>query len=380
MPSVLEINDVDCLSSHRLLWNHLLSQTRGATFFHSLDWLQTYWRHCGGRQRLRVLVVSSGSEIVGILPLAVRTEPTRVGPVRVLGYPLDDWGTFYGPIGPNPTATLAAGLAHIHQTRRDWDLLDLRNVDASGYDRGRTPHAMRHAGFHPHESAWAHGAVIEIRGSWEEYWQSRTKKLRHNVRRCRQRLLERGELAYRRYRPAGKARGDGDPRWDLYHDCLKVAQASWQGAATDGTTLCHGKVCEFLRELHGVAASAGTVDLNLLVLDGEPIAFAYNYHYDGHISGLRMGFDPRYSDCGPGTVLQAMILEDSFRRGDRLYDFGVGSLDHKCRWQTSEVTTYRYTHFPVAAARANLLRLKRWLAGKAQGAGSEVLSADPVNV
>jgi CelD/BcsL family acetyltransferase involved in cellulose biosynthesis len=360
MPSVHEVNDISDLADYRLLWSSLLPQTKQATFFQSLDWLEGYWRHYGDRERLRTLIVSGGGRPIGILPLVVRTERTRVGPVRVLTYPLHDWGTFYGPVGPNPTATLMLGLRHVRHTPRDWDLLDLRWVDAVGCDRGRTRHAMRLAGFRPHRQAWAEAAVVELSGTWDEYWKSRGKKWRHNVGRLRRRLAKQGELSHLRYRPDGDAYGDGAPRWDLYDACVRISRSSWQGSSTSGTTLCHPSVAPYLRETHAAAARSGSLDLNLLLIDGDPVAFAYNYCYRGTVYGLRKGYDPRLAGCGPGTVLQAMILEDSFRRGDRLYDLGVGSLESKRHWQTAPVTSYRYTHFPATAPRAQLLRMKRW--------------------
>ncbi len=360
MSDVEEINDVRDLAGYRLLWNSLLPQTGNATFFHSLDWLEAYWRHYGGNQKLRALIVSAADRPIGILPLVVRQEGTRVGPVRTLTFPLHNWGTFYGPIGPNPTATLLAGLNHVRQTRRDWDLFDLRWVDKVGYDFGRTQRVMEFAGFRPREQAFVRAAVVETTGTWEEYWKGRTKKWRHNVRRLERRLAEQGEVTYVRYRPQGEALGDGDPRWDLYDACLQVARKSWQSASTSGTTLCHPSVEPFLRDAHAVAAKTGALDVNLLLLAGSPVAFAYNYHYRGSVFGLRVGFDPDLSAHGPGTVLQRKILEDSFHRGDHLYDMGAGSLDYKRNWQTSQVTSYHYTHFPPTVPRAQLLRLKRW--------------------
>ena len=102
MPEVVEINDIDELEHYWLIWNALLAETPGASFFHSLDWLATYWKHFGHRQKLRVLVVYSRGIPVGIVPLTVICERTRVGRIRTLTYPLHDWGSFYGPIGPNP--------------------------------------------------------------------------------------------------------------------------------------------------------------------------------------------------------------------------------------------------------------------------------------
>jgi len=360
MPGVHEVNDVQELAGYRLLWNSLLPRTAHATFFQSLDWLEVYWRHYGSDQKLRVLVVSAADEPIGILPLVVRTEPTRVGAVRVLTYPLHDWGTFYGPIGPNPTATLLVGLRHIRRTPQDWDLLDLRWVDTIGCDLGRTWRIMQSVGFRPREQAWARAATVDMSGTWEHYWKGRTKKWRHNVRRLERRLAERGEVTYVRYRPEGGARGDGDPRWDLYDACVHLAQESWQGSSSTGTTLSHRCVKEYLRDTHAVAAKCGSLDLNLLLVDGNPAAFAYNYVYRGSVYGLRMGFDPALATWGPGTVLQRMVLEDSFRRGDHLYDMGAGSLECKRHWETSEVTSYRYTHFPATVPRAQLLRMKRW--------------------
>ncbi len=369
--AVDELNDVEELDGLRLLWGSLLPQTRGATFFHSLDWLQAYWRHFGAGQRPRVLVVAAGGEPIGILPLVVRREPTRLGLVRVLTYPLNDWGSFYGPIGPNAAATLLGGMRHVHATRRDWDVLDLRWIDAAGCDHGRTPHAMRMAGFRPHKQVWDRTAVVDLGGTWEQYWSARSKKWRHNVERCHRRLDAEGKLVHIRYRPDGAAWGDGDPRWDLYDACEELALRSWQGSATDGTTLSHARVRPFLRDAHEAAARTGALDLNLLELDGRPVAFAYNYHYSGSVYGLRAGYDPAAASCGPGSVLTRLVLEDSFARGDRLYDMGVGSMACKRHWLTSVAASHRYAHYPWGSPRSQLLRLKRWVDGWRDGQHGE---------
>ena len=296
MICVEEINDLEQLACRRLLWNALLPQTPGATFFQSFDWLEVYWRHFGAGQRLRVLVVRADGQPLGILPLVVQRERTRVGRVRTLTYPLHDWGTFYGPIGPNPTATLLEGLRHVARTPRDWDMLDLRWVDLDGCDRGRTEQTMELAGLSPSKQIWNVAPRIEIEGDWQDYWRSRDKKWRHNVERCGRRLGEQGEVAFVRYRPEGAANGDGDPRWDLYDACVELARRSWQSNAADGTTLSSPEVCQYLRDTHAAAARIGNVDVNLLLLDHRPVAFVYNYVYDGRVYDLRKGFDPEL--CG----------------------------------------------------------------------------------
>ena len=360
MAEVTEIRSIEELVSFRLVWQSLLLKTRDATFFQSLDWLETFWRHFGSDKQLRVLVVSSAGEVVGIVPLVVVTEPTRVGPVRFLTYPLHDWGSFYGPIGPNPTASLMAAMRHLRETPRDWDVLDLRWIDVDRADHGRTERSMSQVGFRPQKQPWMRGSVVDLPETWDEYWKARPRKWRENVRRCGRRLDDLGKVEYVRYRPEGIAYGDADPRWDLFDACIKIAGKSWQSESATGNTLSSKEVEDFLRDVHEIAVRAGAVDLNLVLVDGRPVAFAYNYHMDGRVFGLRKGYDPEFRAGSPGVVLDHLMLEDGHGRGDRHYDLGVGAYQAKRYWITSEATSYRMTHFRSDVARAQVLRLKRW--------------------
>ncbi len=362
MTRVVEINDLESLAGFRLLWGMLLRQTPGASFFQSIDWLETYWRHFGHDQRLRVLVVYAAGDPVGILPLVVRKEPMRLGSVRVLTYPLHDWASFYGPIGPNPTATLIAGLGHVRRTVPDWDLLDLRWVDADR-DAGRTQRALAMKRLSATAAVWAQSAQIELTGTWDDYLAGRKRKFRENLRRAERQLALRGRVSYFRWRPQGTAWGDDDPRWDLYDACQHLAERSWQGDSKSGTTLSHLTVRPFLRNAHVAAVRAGAADLSLLLVDDAPVAFAYGYHYGGYVYGLRTGYDRQQAGEGAGTVLFARQICDSFERGDRVFDLGAEYLECKRNWMTRLATSLHYTHFRSGALRGQALRLKRWLAG-----------------
>jgi CelD/BcsL family acetyltransferase involved in cellulose biosynthesis len=363
LTTVTEINRVEDLESFRLAWQWLHCGTRRPTFFQSLDWLLTYWKHFGQDQRLRVLVVYSAGQPIGIVPLAVRTERRRIGCVRTLTYPLDSWGTFYGPIGPNPAASLWAAFRHIQQTPRDWDLLELPWVAAEGIDNGRAENALRLAGLSAAREPWQQVAQIELTGTWQEYWQSRDQDFCRNVERLERRLARTGNVEYLRYRPAGAACGDDDPRWNLYDACVQVAEASWQAGSNSGNTLNHEPVRDFLRDAHLAAVRAGALDLNLLLVDGRPVAFMYDYHCRGQCFGLRTGYTTAAARDGVGSILMRRKIEDSFARGDELVDIGAEGLDWKRRWLTSLETSYRLTHFPPRAWRGQLIRAKRWLIG-----------------
>jgi CelD/BcsL family acetyltransferase involved in cellulose biosynthesis len=359
MIHVREINDPLQLAEVRPAWRSLLARTPQASYFQTLDWLESYLRHHGRELHLRVLVAYDDSAPVGILPMVLRREPTVVGQLDVLTYPLHDWGTFYGPIGANPTLTLSAGLQYLKGLERDWDLLDLRWVDRDGIDQGRSSQALRGVGFESHEQHWATAAIVDLDGNWDRYWLARPQHHRANMRRAERLLAEEGEVRYVRYRPAGSATGDADPRWDLYDACENVAAHSWQGSATDGTTLTHAEVRSFLRDAHEAAAAAGGLDLNLLYVGDRPAAFAYCYHFQGNVAGLRLGFDADVTRSGAGGVLLSRLLADSCARGDRVIDLGIDYLHTKRYWKTRLAESYRYTHFAPGGIRRSALRVAR---------------------
>ncbi|HUT13792.1 MAG TPA: GNAT family N-acetyltransferase [Thermoguttaceae bacterium] len=358
MAYVEEINRIEDLAVYRPLWHRLLAETQRASFFHTLEWLEIYWKHFGAGQKLRTLIVFSRQGPSGILPLVVRREATKVGRLRILTYPLHDWGSFYGPLGADPMATLAAGLEHCRRSPRDWDIMELRWIGRTACEP--TARAMRSAGFHPKQSVWNRTAVVEFAGTFDDYTAGQTGKWRSNHRRYERSLAKLGDVVYLRYRPGGELLGEADPRWDLYDACEAIARRSWQGASTDGTTLTHPSVRPFFREAHAAAAKAGMVDLNLLYLAGQPSAFAYNYRCSDRVYGLRAGYDAAVFREGAGGALLVRTIEDGFERGDGLFDLGVGSLQGKRHLATRMVPIFRCSHYPLAVPRAQLVRLKRW--------------------
>ena len=110
----------------------------------------------------------------------------------------------------------------------------------------------------------------------------------------------------------------------------------------------HEQVRPFLRDVHLAAVRSGAADLNLLYVDGVPIAFLYGYHYRGYIDLIRAGFDPAWSKLAPGNVLWRRVIQDSFERRDRVLDMGPGCLDYKQFWLTRIESSYRLLRYTVS--------------------------------
>jgi CelD/BcsL family acetyltransferase involved in cellulose biosynthesis len=358
-----EINRLRELDSIREHWRRLLARTPNCSFFHTLEWLETSWSHYPQRQRLRVIVVQRNGALIGIVPLCVRQERRRVGPVRVLTYPLDDWGTFYGPIGAEPRSTIRAAVAHIAATPRDWDLIDLRWVDEAADEFLTIGEAFREASFDYRVWPRMQVRLCRIADGWEAYQESRSRNWRRKMRHDVEALERAGEVKLLRYRPDAGV-GTEDEHAKIYQLCEKIAENTWQASDESQSTLCSPRVREMLRQVHSQAAALGMLDANILFVGDKPAAFNYNYVAEGRVYGLRCGFDPTLGLDGCGRVLLYMMFEDSFRRGDVEHNFGPGDQPYKSRFATEMRYAYTYRHFARFSLRSQLLHLKEQVAAR----------------
>jgi CelD/BcsL family acetyltransferase involved in cellulose biosynthesis len=271
--------------------------------------------------------------------------------------PLDKCRAWNGPIGENCETTLLAAMQFLRNAKRDWDLLELRSTDPATGEHCRALHSMQAVGLSLSEPQMEEMSVIDFDGTWERFIAAKPKKVRREMRR----VFEDENAIYIRHRPAPAYQGDGDPRWDLFEMCEQVALASWQAQSNKRKILTTARARGLLRDTHAEAARLGMVDMNLLLVDGQPVAFSYNYHVDGRVTGLRLGYDTSASPTGFGRALVLRSLEDSFERGDKSYHLGANDSRFKSEVQTRTVISRKLTHARPSSWRAAVLRLVTWL-------------------
>ncbi len=355
---ITEIDRIEDLAPLRGAWTNLLHRTPGGSFFRSLEWLEAICKHSRTDLKLRVLILGDVRNPIGITPFVIRREERKLGTARVLSYPLDDWGSYFGPIGPKPNETTQAALDHLLQTKRDWEILDFRWTPPESLDSATTLKLLAEKGLSVQTRIRHQTSMIDLEGNWEDYVASRSKSWRSHFRRQRKKLAAAGKARFERYRPRGEQHGEVDPRWDLFDTCVALAEVSWQGSSKTGNTLNHPEVRDFLHTVHESACKLGCVDMNLLYVDERPISFAYNYCFQGHVFALRLGFDPDSAKLSPGNMVETMAIEDSFERGDTIYELGPDALESKRQLRTRLEPVWQHTHYSPSSVISQLLRVK----------------------
>jgi len=202
-------------------------------------------------------------------------------------------------------------------------------------------------------------SLVDIPASWDEYLANKSPWLQGRFGRTLDGSFGDGSCEYIRHRPLPASEGDGDPHWDLFASCESIAEASRPSDIVNGNAPKHDCVWDYFRASHAAAARVGMLDMSALVIEGQPSAFLYGYHYQGNVTATRMR-----SGSSNGNdidlVLTLQSLQDSCNRGDCILDLGPGEREHK-RWlRTRTESTYRLTYTPMNSWRSQAVRFTRW--------------------
>lgn len=339
MLSVTELTSLEQLSEYRLLWRSLQGRTPGASFFQTRECLETYLRHAGPAVSLRTLVVSIALKPIGIVPLVQRPVSSRLGEVQALTYPLVDMAGFMGSVGPNPAATMLGALKHLREVTGEWELLDLRGVDETGGDGGRTANAFRMAELPVSHRRWSTVGIIDL----EAFDAGRQFQLRRRLIAAERSLWQQGRWEYEFHAPQGwSAAGEFEQLWDRLAP-LFADQPESQRA--------------FLRDLALTASRLDCLGMQVLWQNSQPLGCLLTLAGNNRVDILAaVAPTPVVAD-----VLIGRLLFDDIISGRPRVVFNPRLAHLTEGWEPQLVETGRFTRYRSLRPRAQLLRLTQWL-------------------
>ncbi len=345
MFQVFEVNSIEELSTYRLAWEELWNRGRSRRFQLSFPWLEAYWKYSGTDRNLKVLVATLAGRVIGILPLVSKKIESRLGPLNVVTYPLDGWGCWFGPVGPNSAATLTAGMRYLSRAKSDWDLLDFSYTDRDRLDLGRTTTAARNIGWSTLERIWQTVPTIQPRESWGQFLDRKRGKKLDRILAAEEELSSHGKVKLKHYRSDFSDRNEMDSFLQAWQD---IAQAA------NGTDLNELPMVLSMAE---AAEDSQLLDLSLLTIDNKPVAATVGFV---HPHGLEIVRCVCLPDLPAATlsVLLGRLLEQSLLLGDESVEICPAcSLKEPARtlWATKMLNSYRYSCTPLTHIRSAAL-------------------------
>jgi CelD/BcsL family acetyltransferase involved in cellulose biosynthesis len=214
-----------------------------------------------------------------------------------------------------------------------WDALVLRNLVESSPTFGIASKCAAKGRWLHHRVPIDIAPYLEISGTWRDFYtERRSRKARHNLERAARRLDGMGGLDF--YHPR-----ELNAIMDALEHAFSLCNAHPRGIVSEATfSSSIGR--RFFRELSERLTARGALDLALLRVGEEPLAFAYGllqgdiyYYYQAR--GIVNGPAARFS---PGSVLLVHLLQQAFDRGYGRFDFMLGAEPYKDNWASSHET------------------------------------------
>jgi glycosyltransferase involved in cell wall biosynthesis/CelD/BcsL family acetyltransferase involved in cellulose biosynthesis len=319
-------------------WRAILAPRR---FFAGPVWVRTWRETLGKDARGEVLVGRDASgAIVGVLPLERRGDVlTTCGS----GGGVDHFDVV---AAPGEEERVAEGALDALLSRR-WRTVRLAHVSEDAALR----HALRRRRWRfPYgERLTTVCPYVKTTGTYAEWLATLSRKQRSRLLRAGRELVEHGIV--RRAESPEEVRAALDTLFGLHERrfARKGVPSVFSG---DAVRAFHARLAERLR-------TEGKLALNVLHLEGRPVAAHYAFAFRGRLHHFQQGFDPSVADRSPGALLLAHTLEhEAFGRGLDVYDFLDGAEAYKMSIATGverlyDVTLYR----PDAPGRARGLAL-----------------------
>lgn len=339
---IVEVRERDNVARLREEWRALQGRCPSATPFQTWEWNAAWWRHFGGRKRLRLLLFRAGrdsrggpnasgsaGELVGIAPLYASFHLGT--PLRRLAWMGTGPGDYLGPLAlPEYAEEVAAALLdYLDGGLRGWDIADLQEL------RPEAPLLACAGRPWPHRPAEAQVALpmepcpyLPLPPTWDAFTGRLGKKLRSNLN-----YYER--LVVKTFPETETFLADADTLDEGMTALFDLHQRRWNARWLPGV-LGTKRVQAFHREVAQRFLEQGWLRLHLMRVDGTIRSALYCYAFGGRTYYYLGGFAPELAKFSLGTLLTAQAIRQAIAEGCTEFDFLRGPEPYKYRWQPEE--------------------------------------------
>lgn len=310
-------------------WNRLVEALDSHSVFHRHEWFDAAWQWCRQSGELFILCVYRGESLIGILPL-VREQRSFHHMKTVQLHYLSVPDTQFSDLLVDRDHAADVGRALVEWLGRStgrWDSLVIDKLPPESSALAEFLDAWQDSPMAAFVACESPNPGISMTVAWDEYYPSRTRRLKTGNNNIRNKLKRNNESVDIEWVNADG--GDADAALRMVTD---ISAQSWK--SDTGLTLDNQGPHDFIARLTQSASTNGWLSVWILRLDGTPVAAEYQIIYQGRVYALRADYIASFRDQSPGSYLNWQLLERLFESDLEYYSMGPGENPYKDRWAT----------------------------------------------
>lgn len=316
----LRIEEIGSLSDDNDLlaaWTELLADRPNATPFETYEWHLANLLSFRPEQ-IRILTFFDGLQMVGVIPLVLRTRRKYMRQKRWLefaGLPFADYGTCLIRSGfEEGIADLLLDYLRCH--RAEWDGVYLDNLRQSNSFLNYLPQATERIGlFYSREST--HRIRRLMRGVNPTSGLQDSKSLA----KAKKKISREGELSFGVSTEISEIQAQLESYFRMHMDRCAAKGLKSQ--------LAGERHQAFYRNIVAACGVAGQVWLSTLYCANQAIASRFSMRFGKALHLYSTCFAPAFSRYSPSMLQLEMLLNYAFASGIEVIDFGMGDSPQK---------------------------------------------------
>jgi CelD/BcsL family acetyltransferase involved in cellulose biosynthesis len=335
------VEQADRFADLRREWNDLLRASSSNCLFLTWEWLYTWWKHLAEGQRLFLLLVRSGEELLAIAPMELKPNRlARLFPLQSLEF----LGT--GSVGSDYLDLIVRRGMERHVLELLCDFLSGEKfmIKLAQVNRDSSLAAKLAQGLQ--ERGWSHSQTmtnvcpfIDLSGhTWQSYLSTLGAAHRYNVQRRLRQWEKKGGMQFEL--------SQTDPqRHHALETLFTLHRMRWRDrGGSDG--LHTEKLLAFHREFSGIALERDWLRLFTLRLGEEPAASLYGFRYGRSFNFYQSGLDSAFGKLSAGLVTMGLTIKSALEEGAGEFDLLHGDEDYKFLWARQTRELCRFELYP----------------------------------
>jgi CelD/BcsL family acetyltransferase involved in cellulose biosynthesis len=326
-------------------WDDLLGRSGLNVVFLTYEWLSAWWEDYGRGQRLFIVTVKEGAEIMAIAPFMITSQKK----LQFIGHDISDYLDLI--IAADPAECFRLIFNELKKRQADWAFAEFIYLaqDSPFFSFWQKEIGGLAA---LHKSLARDGAavvldLVKAGGSWTALEKNLPPKRRNDLKRCPRLLAEQGNLSFQRLATLPEIT-------EAFEHFAAQHKRRWREDG-QGSQFDNDRQIKHYLNIAGALGPRGWVELACLKLDDHYIAMAFGYVYGDRYYYYTPTFNPDYWKYSPGNILIKYLIE-SFYAGGRIkiFDLLRGEEKYKYNWSKDERPLFRARIYPWRCASAVL--------------------------
>ncbi|MBW4933388.1 GNAT family N-acetyltransferase [Marinobacter sp. F4206] len=169
--------------------------------------------------------------------------------------------------------------------------------------------------------------VVDIEGSWSEFYQSRSRSLKKSLNHKLNRFRKNGDFTI----DHEKITGADQP---IIDELIAISANSWKSSIGNDLR-SNQRSRHFLLNLVGSFGKSGGLSAWIVRHKDTPVAFELHLTFDNVVYPIRADYDDRFKAYSPGSVLEYSALKSLFEMGQhRQYYTCADDYWYLSKWTT----------------------------------------------